>query len=70
MAENLLVLIFNKFLLSMESIKNWQSSAICERMHQTAGNIICTLTHAYPPANMQVANQVVDSALATTMYVL
>jgi transposase InsO family protein len=52
------------------TVKNPQSNAICERMHQTAGNIIRTLTHTHPPANMQVANQVVDSALASTMHAL
>jgi hypothetical protein len=51
-------------------VKNPQSNAICERMHQTAGNIIHTLTHTHPPANMEVANQVMDSALATTMHAL
>ncbi len=30
-------------------IKNPQSNAICERMHQTVGNILCTLTHSNPP---------------------
>ena len=39
-------------------------------MHQTAGNIICTLTHAQPPQNMLQANQFVDSAVANTMYVI
>jgi hypothetical protein len=51
-------------------VKNPQSNAISKRMHQTAGNVICALTHACPPANMQVANQVVDSALTTTMHAL
>jgi hypothetical protein len=39
-------------------------------MHQTAGNIICTLTHAQPPQNILQAKQIVDSALATTMHAL
>jgi transposase InsO family protein len=52
------------------SVKNPQSNAICERMHQTAGNVIRTLTHTHPPANLQVANQIVDSALASTMHAL
>jgi hypothetical protein len=31
------------------TIKNPQSNAICERMHQTAGNVLCTLKLAHPP---------------------
>jgi putative transposase len=52
------------------SIKNPQSNAICERMHQTAGNIIRTLSHAQPPQNMLQAYQILDSALASTMHAL
>ena len=52
------------------TVKNPQSNAICEQMHQTAGNIICTLTHSNPPQNMVQATQIVDSALATTMHAL
>jgi hypothetical protein len=52
------------------TVKNPQSNAICERMHQTAGKIIRTLPHSNPPQNMAQANQIVDSALATTMHAL
>ncbi len=34
------------------SIKNPQSNAICERMHQTIGNVIRTLLHGEPPQNI------------------
>jgi hypothetical protein len=50
------------------TVKNPQSNAICERMHQTAGNIIRTLTLSQPPQNLQHAHNIVDSALATTMH--
>jgi putative transposase len=52
------------------TVKNPQANAICERMHQTAGNVIRTLTHAQPPQNMLQANHIVDSALATTMHAI
>jgi hypothetical protein len=39
-------------------------------MHQTAGYVIHTLTHAQPPQNMLQANQIIDSALATTMHAI
>lgn len=52
------------------TIKNPQSNSICERMHQTAGNVIRTLSHSQPPQNILQANQIVDSALATTMHAL
>jgi len=35
--------------------KNPQSNAICERMHQTVGNVLQTLVHANPPQNMTQA---------------
>jgi hypothetical protein len=50
------------------TIKNPQANAICERMHQSAGNIIRTLTLSQPPQNLQHAHNIVDSALATTMH--
>jgi hypothetical protein len=49
-------------------IKNAQSNAICERMHQTAGNTLCTLTRAQPPQSIQQVNHFVDSAMAMTMH--
>ena len=50
------------------TVKNPQSNAICERMHQTAGNIIRTLSHAHPPQDMVQAHNILDSALASTMH--
>ena len=49
-------------------IKNPQSNAICERMHQTVGNILCTLTHTNPPQNLQQVNHVVHWALAMAIH--
>ena len=39
-------------------------------MHQSAGNVIRTLTHAQPAQNMLQANQIVDNALSTTMHAI
>jgi hypothetical protein len=39
-------------------------------MHQTAGNVIHTLTHAQPPQNILQANKIVDSALAMIMHAI
>jgi hypothetical protein len=50
------------------TIKNPQSNAICERMHQTAANVLRTLELTTPPQTLQEAQLLVDSALATTMH--
>ncbi len=64
------ILVVNGIADVPTTVKNPQSNAICERMHQTAGNIIRTLTHSNPPQNMAQATQIIDSALATTMHAL
>ena len=43
------ILDVNGVLVVPTTAKNPQSNAICERMHQTAGNVIHTLIHANPP---------------------
>ena len=50
--------------------KNPQSNAICERMHQTVGTILKTLLLARPPQNEQDVLNLVDDALATTMFAM
>jgi len=52
------------------TVKNPQSNAICERMHQTVGNVLRTLLHAHRPTNVQEATELVDTALATTMHAI
>jgi hypothetical protein len=47
------------------TIRNPQANAICERMHQTVGNILRTLLHAHPPNNIVQAQDIMDTALAT-----
>ena len=50
------------------SAYNPQSNAICERMHQTVGNVLRTLVHVHPPTNAAQARQLVENALATAMH--
>jgi hypothetical protein len=50
--------------------KNPQSNAICERMHQTVENVLCTLIHSNPPRTMTSAKDIVDDALATAMHAM
>ena len=48
--------------------KNPQSNAICERMHQTVGNILRILLHKNPPVNITQARDMIDQALAQAMH--
>ena len=48
--------------------KNPQSNAVCERMHQTVANVLRTIKRLHPPQNEREARQLVEDALATTVY--
>ena len=50
------------------AVRNPQSNAICERMHQTVGDVLRVILHTNPPQNIDDANQVMDNALATAMH--
>jgi hypothetical protein len=50
--------------------RNPQANAICERMHQTVGNILRTALKSNPPQNLQQANDILDEALSTVMHAL
>jgi len=50
--------------------RNPQANAICERMHQTVGNILRTLLLHGGPVNANTANNIVDDALATASHAL
>ena len=52
------------------TIKNPQSNAICERMHQTVGNVLRVLLYSNPPKNMTQARDIMDDALATAMHAM
>ena len=48
--------------------RNPQANAVCERMHQTVGNILRTLLHGHPPNQNENPNTIIDNALATAMH--
>ena len=48
--------------------KNPQANSVCERVHQCIGNTLRTLSSTQPPAGIQDAENLVDTALATAMY--
>ena len=50
--------------------KNPQSNAVCERMHQTVGNVLRVLLYSNPPKNMTQAKDIMDDALATAMHAM
>ncbi len=50
--------------------RNPQSNAICERMHQSVGNILRTLLHGDPPKNVTKANEMVDEALSIAQHAM
>ena len=50
------------------TIKNPQANAICERIHQTVGSVLCILCHIHPPQNMLQASDLMDNCLATVMH--
>ena len=52
------------------SAKNPQANAVCERMHQTVGNVLRTLLHSEPPQNIATAKEFVDEALSIAMHAM
>ena len=54
----------------MHYCKNPQSNAVCERMHQTVGNVLSTLLHVNPPQNVVNEEQYVDKALSIVMHTI
>jgi transposase InsO family protein len=52
------------------SSKNPQANAICERMHQTVGNVLRTLLHGEPPRDVTRAKDFIDEALSTAMHAM
>jgi transposase InsO family protein len=53
------------------SVRNPQANAVCEQMHQVVGNILRTLLHSNPPANLnEDARTMVEYCLATASYLL
>ncbi len=52
------------------SAKNQQANAVCERMHQTVGNVLRTLLHREPPQNIATAKEFIDEALSIAMHAM
>jgi hypothetical protein len=52
------------------SSKNPQANAICERMHQTVGNVLQTLPHGEPPQDVTKANNFIDEALSIATHAM
>ena len=50
--------------------RNPTANAICERMHQTVGNILRTMIYTDPPHTVTEAKKLVDKALATAMHAM
>jgi transposase InsO family protein len=48
--------------------KNPQANSVCERMHQTIGNTLRTLSTLHPPEGLAQAEHLVDTAIADTVY--
>jgi hypothetical protein len=48
--------------------KNPQANAICKCMHQTIGNTLRAMADMNPPEGIEMANQLVDAALADCVF--
>ena len=49
---------------------NPQANAICERIHQSVGNVLLTLLYANPTQNLDQANELINSTLATATHAM
>ena len=50
--------------------KNPQANSICERIHQSVGNMLRALRNMHPPEGIEDATQLVDTAVAMAMYAI
>ena len=50
--------------------RNPTANSVCERMHQSVGNILRTMLHGNPPKNVTKANELVDDALSTAQHAM
>ena len=50
--------------------RNPNANGICERMHQTVGNVLRTLIHEAPPRTLGDAKLTIDKALATASHAI
>ena len=54
----------------MSTVKNPQSNAVAERLHQTVTNILRSTLYANPPDNQLEAELLVDTALQKAAYAM
>ena len=54
----------------VSTVKNPQSNAVVERLHQTVTNILCSTLYANPPDNQLEAEFLVDTALQKAAYAM
>jgi hypothetical protein len=52
------------------SSRNPQANAICERMHQTVGNILRPLLHGEPPRDVTKAKDFINETLSIAMHAM
>ena len=50
--------------------RNPTANAVCERMHQSVGNILRTLLHGNDPKTVSKANKLIDEALSIAMHAM
>ena len=50
--------------------KNPQANTVCERMHQTVGNVLRILLDGEPPKNITRAKKFIDKALSIAMHAM
>ena len=48
--------------------RNPTANSMCERMHQTVGNVLRTTLHGNPAQNLTKAHELIDEALSTTIH--
>ena len=50
--------------------RNPTTNSVCKRMHQSVGNILCTMLHGNPAENVNKANKLINDALSTAQHAM
>jgi transposase InsO family protein len=50
------------------TVKNPQTNAICEQLHQSISNTLQTMLHTYPPNTIDQTSDIIDTCFATATY--
>ena len=64
--QNLLRATYIKYVPTTS--RNTQANTICERMHQTVGNVLRVLLYTNPPRTVENTADLIDQALATAIH--